>query len=550
MSGLPLLSQSRTVLMITDDALLVYDGSGRMRFVEALPWKSGTFTSDLADAIKAAGNSVLIINDAVEQHYRKEKVPHVPLFDRANVIKRRLNVAFPNYPIKAGLEVGLKKSGGFKLTATKAKGPAEERTYLFAAVPSSEAFARTIDGVTTSGAPLSGYCLLPIESSDMVKDLSRKLNKSARGSDGPLWSVLIGQHRGGGLRQVVIKNGELALTRITPVNLPQDADSVSWCTDVAQEFQATLSYLSRFGYNPEDGLDVIVVANSNLGDQLEGLIGAQCNYHSLTPSLAAQTLGLKLDRNSDDHFADALHAAWVANKSSFIMPLQSREVDRVALPRKVAIGAMFLLTLGVGYFAFMLSSEAQTVYQTAQNYDVAKQQRAKIEQIYLDELERKQKLGIDIKLMKASIDINSKVEAEKVDLLGMLKIVSNQLKSLRIDGLEFKNKPSQSGGSSDANANGNNAAPARDFKMLLKFSFPGTYKPQDGNAELKEFIDRLAPMMPDYKIEISQKLQDLAYTGELTEEAGLTAQARKAEDRFEAEVSITRAVKNDQNTGN
>ena len=553
MAALPLsfLSPSRCVLLITDDALCVYDVTARgATLLESVPWKKHDFVTTVSELIReeAGGKSVLVLNDAVEQHYRKEKVPRITMFDRASVVQRRLNVAFPNYPIKAALEIKDKSAKGFSLTAGSKDPKADGHMYLFAAIPASDAFARTLEAINRSGAGISGYCLLPIESSNLVKDLSDRLSRQKRIKNTAVWSVLIGQHHGGGLRQIVIKNGELALTRITPIVTPEESDAEGWCSDVAQEFQATLAYLSRFGYNPDDGLNVMVVAKPDLCAQIETLINTPCNYYTLTTQQAAQLLGISLGRDSSNHYADPLHAAWAGRKPRPILQLKSKDMDRIGKPRQMATAAMLLLSLGVGYFGFVSSNEAQAIYAANKNLEVAQEQRKKIEEIYQQELKRKESMGIDVKLIQGSIAIYEGVEKQKVNPLELLRVVADQLKNLRIDGFEFNNRGSDF--TPDPNQP-NKKPPPRDFGLLLKFSFAGTVKPQNGNAEIKDFIDRLAKHLPDYDVTIQKKLADLSYTGAITEETGLTASKRKASDRYEAEVMIKKAPKaDDQGTGN
>lgn len=549
MAGLPVpfLTPSRCVLLITDDALCVYDVTSRgSELLEAVPWRRPEFESTVADIItnRAGGRAVMIVNDAVEQHYRKEKVPRITLFDRSSIVQRRLTVAFPNYPIRAAMELQDRKARGFSF---KSSGPGEGQSYLFAALPSSDAYSKTLEAIARSGAAVAGFCLLPVESAGLVKTLADKLSKRKRTRSGTVWSVLIGQHHGGGLRQIVTKNGELALTRITPVTLPTDAaNTQTWCVEVAQEFQATLSYLSRFGYNPDDGLTVMVVAGQELGEKLESLIDAPCVYHSLTVPQAAQLLGIGLGRNADAHYADSLHAAWIGKKFSPDLALTSRDLKRISNPRRAASILMLLTTVAFGCSAFMNSNEAQAIYRATKNLEVAAEQKRKIDAIYAEELKRKESMGIDVKLIQGSIKINDAINAEKVDPLPLLRVIAQELKTLRIDGFEFTNKAS-SGSSTPAASSGTPGTPppARDFSLLLEFSFAGTVKPQDGNAEIKQFIDRLAEKLPDYQVAFEKKLQDMSYTGAMTEETGLTATTRDADDRYVSQVKITRKP-NDQ----
>jgi hypothetical protein len=540
--SVPFLSPSRCVLLITDDSLCVYDVTSRSAtLLDQISWRSPEFENTVADLIRhqAGGKSVLILNDAVEQHYRKEKVPKITMFDRASLVQRRLSVAFPNYPIRAALEL---KDKGKKqpLISLSAPPKTDGQLYLFAAVPATDAFARTLEAINRSGVGIAGYSLLPVESADMVKKLAEALSKQKRVKDTAIWSVLIGQHHGGGLRQIVTKNGELALTRITPVKTPDETDVAGWCTDVAQEFQATLSYLSRFGYSVDDGLNVMVMANPDLGNQLESFIGADCNYFCTTTPQASHLLGVPLGRGTDNHYADPLHVAWSGRKAVALLPLKSRDLEKVGKPRKIATAAMLLLSCGFGYLGYQCSNEAVAMYAATKNIEIAKQQRIEIEAIYQAELKRKEEMGIDVNLIQGALSIYNKVENSKVDPLPLLKVVGRELKNLRIDGLEYINPPLPP---VRPNEPPPPTEPVRDFSMVLKFSFAGTVLPQDGNAEMKELTDRLNAALPDYTVTVQKELVDLTYRGALTDETGLTATQRKADDRYEAEVLIKKKPK-------
>lgn len=495
---------------------------------------------------RGGGRPVVILNDAVEQHYRKEKIPHITLMDRASVVQRRLMVAFPHYSTRAAmvLKGGARSSfvGGGKDSSAKGDG----QVYLFAAVPPTDAFSKVLGAVSRSGVVVDGYGLLPVESADMVKKLTDKLAKQKQIKDTSVWSVLIGQHHGGGLRQIVIKNGELALTRITPVPVPDDVDAGHWAGDVAHEFQATLSYLTRFGYSPDDGLNVIVVGNTFYGEQLEEMISVPCSYHSISVTEASGLLGMSIV-GDDVHYADFLHAAWIAGKTSLTLSLVSSDLKKISTPRKAASVAMLLLTLGVGYEAFVVSNEAQAVYAISKNTEIAKERRAEIERLYMQEIARKEGLGIDVKLIQGALAVDKDIKGQVFDPLIPIDKVSRQLRSLRVDGFEFLNVPQV-----DAAPNPDPAAsaPNRKTELRLRFSFAGTVKPQDGNKELYDLRQRLESVLPapDYQVTVSKELVDLSYTGEVTSEVGLTAIQRKAAERFTGEILIQK-VRNAGNSG-
>jgi len=106
-SGVPFFPPSRAVIMMTDEGVCVHRvANGSSTYIDSVPWRVGEFENKLTEILaEVKVTSVLILNDAVEQHYRKEKIVIPTSFDKANIIKRRLNVAFPSYPMRAAIEL-------------------------------------------------------------------------------------------------------------------------------------------------------------------------------------------------------------------------------------------------------------------------------------------------------------------------------------------------------------------------------------------------------------------------------------------------------------
>ncbi|WP_297766608.1 hypothetical protein, partial [uncultured Muriicola sp.] len=301
------MAPSRTVLLVSDEALYIYStGAKGVRLVDTVPWSAENFIDNVAHILSkdCGGKPVLVLNDMVEQHYRKERIPKVSVMDKQNVIKRKLIVAFQNYPIRAALPLKEKQKGK--------KDKKSGGLFIFAAIPATEIFNKIIAATRKSLAPIAGFCLLPIESADMVQKLSEKL--APKGQKKTKWKVFIGLHKGGGLRQVVTSNGDLALTRMTPVT-ENEENIGEWAADVYQEFTATMSYLSRFGFSPEDGLDVIFISESAAGEKLGELIETPCNYHSISSQEAADLLKMPLGYQEDLKYADVLHLGWAGRKN-------------------------------------------------------------------------------------------------------------------------------------------------------------------------------------------------------------------------------------------
>lgn len=84
--------------------------------MDTVPWAVDNFEANVAAVVskECGGKPVLILNDMVEQHYRKERIPKVSVMDKANVLQRKLMVAFPNYPVRAALPLKEKTGKGDK----------------------------------------------------------------------------------------------------------------------------------------------------------------------------------------------------------------------------------------------------------------------------------------------------------------------------------------------------------------------------------------------------------------------------------------------------
>lgn len=547
--SIPFLNPGRCVLLLTDETLFVYDvGAKATRLLGSIPWTAKDFDTTVSDLIarEARGKSVLILNDMVEQHYRKERVPKISPLDKANVIKRKLHAAFPAFKIRAALPL---KERVAPKKLRDGKDGVEGSLYLFAAVPPSDSFLRVLDASRRSMANIAGYTLLPVEAASMVHTLSARLAKQRNARKVPVWTIFVGQHHSGGLRQIVTKNGELALTRITPV-IDSDQDAEVWASEVAQEFQSTLSYLTRFGYNPDDGLDVIVIAKPDAGELLENMIDVQCNFVPMTSVQAAHLLGLSIGRQEEPRYADPLHAAWIGKKNRFMLPMQSAEMDSIAKPRQAAKYISGALVAGLLYLFYMCGTSVMALTAAQSALDVAQDQKNQIDKVYEEELARKASAGIDIKKVQASLQVFDKDQAQSLDPVGLLSTISLSLQDLRVDkivmGLSDITVPNEDPLLTDPQV-------VKMPSVTLMFSFPGTLEPQKGNAQMEALKARLSKALPEYDVSLVKTLADLSYTGKIENEVGVMAQKEVAQERYTAEVLIQKKLKvkaeNEGNTG-
>lgn len=527
--GIPFLSPSRTVLLVTDEALQIYStGGGGSKLVDALPWDAENFEDDAAQIIAkdCKRRPVLILHDMVEQYYRKERVPRVGIMDKKNVMARKLLVTFPNYPVRGSLEL--------KEKLRQAESSLAADIYIFAAVSESEQLTKTMDAAKKSLAQIVGFTMLPVEAADMVSSLAKKtIGKNTAPAE---WTVFMGQHKSGGLRQIVVKNGELALTRMTPM-IDSDMDADHWAQDMYSEFKSTLSYLLRFGYSPSDPLDVIAIANPSASEILQNSFDENVRIKTLTSHQAAAYLGVKIEKQIDGRYADPLHVAWSGAKSKFILPMRSDALGKVAKPRQIASLGTLLLLGALAYQGFTSFSHYEAMKETQNDYNLSVQRVSQLQAQYDREIERKEALGFDVRLLQSSIAVHEDLQERDVNVLYLLDQIGKSLDDdMRLDSFDVKKLEESEQDEFLSNGLPVSAQPL--YEANLQMSFPNTTDIDEGNDSVHKLQLRLVKALPDHDIEITKLLRDYAFEDALVVETGDNVEL--SEQKFTASLKITK----------
>ena len=525
------------MLILGDEGLQILSVSGlRVKFVDCVPWETAEFEATVFNKIKkdCRNKPVIILNDMVEQHYRKERIPKVSVMDRANVLKRRLNVAFPNYQIRSALKLSNKSIP----ISTGDGGVLSGGAYLFAAIPNSSQVQKTVEAVRLSGAPIVGLYLLPVEGASLVRALKAKLVKGSKNKSG--WTIFVGQHHNGGLRQIVIRDGELALTRLSPV-VDTDIEPELWVKEVSAELDSTMSYLSRFGYTTGDGLNIIIIANDATHDLLEQTIRLECDLHVLTSKRAASMLGVSIGRHDDLRYADILHAAFLAKKNKFALPMLAPAITRLTKPRRMASFIILGLLLAFGVLGFLTFKNWASYIQTNDQLIVSTQQNKMVKQEYKTELDKQKRLGFDFLFVNNAIEIYEGLEKNKVSPLPLFRDIGRSLGAdIHLDQVvvsaveEEINDPQ-----ADLYYNPD-AQPTvvTLMNVVMTISFPSSIDPDIGAQKVLELEQKLSTDLPDYDVRIIKQVADLSYTGNFVGESGQSRNPEGAPEEYTAEIEV------------
>lgn len=542
------LSASRSVLLLSDDGVSVYYlRSGTPEYIDQVMWDSEGFEGNLSALIRnrCSSKPVVIINDMVEQHYRKEKIPKVSPMDRANIVKRRIANAFPSYPIRSAIKL--------KEKAPNIDGQSGGDIYLFSALPVTDNIRKTLAAINKAHAAIVSFCLLPVESMSMVRALNKKITKISGG--GAEWTLFAGQHQSGGLRQIVTKNGELALTRMTPISAgAEDADT--WCSDVAGELRGTMSYLSRFGFSPQDGLNVIVAAPNGMDELLSSKIDFDCNLKVLTTRELGNFVSLKFGGRGveQQRYADILHVAWIGKKNNFQMPLKAVQIEAVNKHVKIATAACVAMVLAVGYLGYLTLSSVAKVSSYKTQIEQELQGLVQMRQERDDEAEKKKLTGVDYMLVQSATTVYDALDEQTMRPLPVIDLIGKSIGAdLHIKSMEIKpvvevakdDETAEPAPVDPAVAEGSVVQPEfKKFDIVLKIVFPPTLDANLGVQKVGEIEGRLKTNLPNHIVKIVKQVADLSYTGNFVGESTSQKDPQGIENKeYEAQIQITGALR-------
>ena len=248
---------------------------------------------------------LIVAADVLEQMYREEQVPKVGRFDRGTVYRRRLDLAFPHDRLKAVLTLP------------------ETGKAIFAALPETGHIREWVTFLESLPNPVTGFCLLPFEASD----LAASLGPSADGETRQVWRVLASHQATSGFRQIFETQGRMVVTRLTQrpsaVMAPEATAQL-----IERELRSSISYLKRLGYSEQDRLDLVVLDTPEVCRTVQERDLPVASLTAYTPHQAGLLLGLGVVAPEDSGFSDVLMAQWLATKKKPEMVLETAPLRR------------------------------------------------------------------------------------------------------------------------------------------------------------------------------------------------------------------------------
>lgn len=503
------LGGGKRVLLVGGEGVVLYAPHGRgMERETSISWEVPNFDQQLAESLSAKNQSksVVVLFDGTDQTYRREELTaKLSVIDRPKFVKRKLELAFPSYPIRASLEIKPPKKKGKQPKGARQELP----SFLFVALPETEQLDRIGSAMYEAGVPVAGFGLLPLESMGLVNEMSEKVF-AGRGKKSR-WAVLVGQHETGGLRQVVIKDGNLALTRLTPTS-EAGTSGTGWVEEVTRELKATLTYISRFGYNNDDGLDVVVVCGDVEKQFFDTKAIPVTNFACVNVSEAMRHIGLRSFGMEKSNFADALHAAWASRKGGLKLAVKVPSIQRIMAPRLAArIGSVLMAFTILGLVGFTAQSFQQ--YRSLEEEITGKQnQKAMLDREYEQESKVFDTLAVKPDVVKATLAVKKLLETNSISLRPILHLLKNTLPSdVNIENLNVEHAASSHLKVADASNGGGLFAAPEDpsdpgkVRINLVYSLPPSLILEQKVLRSEDLVKKLKAAFPGFDVTLKKQ---------------------------------------------
>lgn len=306
---------------------------------------------------------LFMVIDNMDQSYVQQTLPPVSSLSVNKLVKRRLDRDFAESDIKGAILLGREKKGR------------KDWNFMMVSVERTPQLNVWLEFVESLPNHFKGIHLVAVEAEYLVKYI-----ESATGSKNelpPEWKFVVSHNKVGGFRQVILRNDKVVFTRLAQPIGESSMEMIAG--NIEQEMLSTIEYMKRLSYNPQDGLDIYIVASAGIKEIIDTGKFANTVMHILTPFELAEALGIEGATQPTDQFGDVILAAIIGCAKKRVLSLStpiSRQINQyyqMTLLQRVAAGVVAFCivayALFVGVQMFSLSQDASALEE-----DIAKQQ--------------------------------------------------------------------------------------------------------------------------------------------------------------------------------
>lgn len=477
---------------------------------------------------------IFMIVDSMDQSFVQQSLPPISPLGVKKLIKRRLD-----------RDLGADIIKGYVLLERDNSGR-RDWNFLMVSLENSPHLNLWFEFIEKVDNRLKGIYLLSVEAENIIKNIDRVIHPPKKGKknkeEGARWKFFVTHNKVGGFRQVILKDGRIIFTRLTQPVGEMTTDVIAG--NIEQEMNSTVEYMKRLSFSPQQGLDIYIVASSEINNSLDISRIPSTNVHRFTPYEVAGFFGITGAAQPSDQFGDVIMAAFIAcsrvHRLVLFLPkvIKINYIYNAMRYQRTAVG---LMVLGMLIYSGMLGLGLMQKYSEVENLN----QKKGIQQRKLDAINNEvKKSGIDVKKVSDTVALYHRLIGETqspIKLLSRIRpaiIPSVAIKEISWQGLNDTDTPAAGAAVS---------ATPKEETLAVVLRFPEISDTDEAfKAVAKKVLTDVRAAFPDYKV-VYTKLPDAlsrkSDVGEITfNNKDTLVEIDKA--NLEATLTLTKQVEN------
>lgn len=350
-----------------------------------------------------------MIIDSMDQNFIQQSLPPISTLGVKKLIKRRLD-----------RDLGADAIKGYVLLERDKDGR-RDWNFLMVSLENSPNLNLWFDFAERIDNRLVGIYLLSVETENIIKNIDFAIGvpkKTKTSSPDSRWKFFVTHNKVGGFRQVVLRDERIIFTRLTQPVGDMTADVIAG--NIEQEMRSTIEYIKRLSFNPQQGLDIYIIASAEINESLDLSAMPARKVQKFTPFEISSLLGITGAAQATDQFGDVVLTSCIASSKFHRLRLTVPKAEKVnnlynlINYERTATGIMVLVMLGYGGVNGL---ELMQKYSEIENLG----QKKSIQQRRLEQIDAEvKKSGIDVKKISDTIALYKQVTDESRSPLSLL----------------------------------------------------------------------------------------------------------------------------------
>jgi len=481
--------QERFVLLLGDEgAILVYTKGKRVQRRLFAPSPQPEHTKTMIELMGAHPRVPLrILVDSIDQQYIRHVLPPVSALSISKLVQRRLDRDFPPEDIKGALQIGRDRTGR------------KEWNYLLISLANTAQIQGWMDVMLEQPNQLLGVHLVPVETQHYYPAIANLVPQRTYEGTRATWKLLVSHNKVGGFRQVVLKDGKLAFTRLA--QSLDDAIPAVVAGNVEQEILNTMEYLRRLGYTDSGTLEIVAIVAQEVKEALDLKRFNAAGAYALSPVEVADLLGLEQAALSADRYGDVVMATHFATVRKPSLRLMSKYGKQLAQFYQIRMGAR--LAGGVLVALLMLSSLSNLLSFIMDSSEASSlnSKQTQVQSQIADVQQDLQGLDIDTSMKSAVVGVIELFEPYKYSPLDFVQKLAPMLsKGISVVSYDWQRKELPGGADTTTIMASNLANPS--VVVTVEFEFAGPFADKDQYAKtVRDYVDSLKAALPEFAVQ-------------------------------------------------